>query len=136
MAMFAAYQAMGKTPDIVSSSPVLAERDAKFFSAFYKELDITVDINTNKSKDGASHFSDPVKLVMCVNTSLNSLLSEKAKDARNILVRIRLSRFLEKDIPKILKREELFSVYLNVLDGVYEDDVFSDQRDVIVSSLH
>ncbi|KAL1277218.1 hypothetical protein QQF64_023891 [Cirrhinus molitorella] len=61
---------------------------------------------------------------------------EKAKDARNILVKIRLSRFLEKDIAKITKKEELFSVYLNVLDGVYKDDIFSDQRDVIVSSLH
>ncbi len=61
---------------------------------------------------------------------------EKAKHARNTAVNIRLSRFLEKDIPKILKEEELFSVYLDVLDNVYEDDFFSDQRDVIVSSLH
>ncbi|XP_043085154.1 protein translocase subunit SecA-like [Puntigrus tetrazona] len=61
---------------------------------------------------------------------------EKAKAARNILVNIRLSRFLEKDIPKITNEEELFSVYLDVLDGIYEDDVFSDQRDVIVPSLH
>ncbi|XP_043100820.1 protein translocase subunit SecA-like [Puntigrus tetrazona] len=61
---------------------------------------------------------------------------EKAKAARNILVKARLSRFLKKDIPKILKEEKLFSVYLDVLDGVYEDAVFSDQLDVIVSSLH
>ncbi|KAL1277219.1 hypothetical protein QQF64_023892 [Cirrhinus molitorella] len=61
---------------------------------------------------------------------------EKAKDARNILVKIRLSRFLEKDIAKITKKEELFSVYLNVLDGVYKDDVLSDQLDVIVPCLH
>ncbi len=52
VAMFAAYQVMmGKTPDIISSSPVLAERDAKEWSAFYKTLNITVDVNTNKSKD-------------------------------------------------------------------------------------
>ncbi|KAL0190087.1 hypothetical protein M9458_017186, partial [Cirrhinus mrigala] len=52
-AMFAAYQVMIKknNPDIISSSPVVAERDAKEWSAFYKELDITVDVNTNKSKD-------------------------------------------------------------------------------------
>ncbi len=67
--------------------------------------------------------------------SQNSNLG-KAKDARNILVNIRLSRFLEKDIPEIMNKEKLFSVYLDVLDGVYEDDVFSDQRDVMVSSLH
>ncbi|CAM4510571.1 unnamed protein product [Leuciscus chuanchicus] len=142
----------------------------------------------------ASHFSDSVKLVMGLNTSLTSLLGhlnhlktilmshgcteslfeetvnrylenhssqnheamvsalkgllttksktfmasnlEEAKDARNIMVNIRLSRFLEKDIPKILKEEELFSVYLDILDDVYEDNVFSDQRDVIVSCLH
>ncbi|XDV19473.1 hypothetical protein PO909_024939 [Leuciscus waleckii] len=105
----------------------------------------------------ASHFSDSIKLVMGLNTSLTSLLGhlnhlksllttksktfmasnlEEAKDARNIMVNIRLSRFLEKDIPKILKEEELFSVYLDILDDVYEDNVFSDQRDVIVSCLH
>ncbi|XP_051756340.1 protein translocase subunit SecA-like [Ctenopharyngodon idella] len=142
----------------------------------------------------SSHFSDSVKLVMGVNTSLTSLLSrlnqltatlmlcgsiesvfeetvncymgnhssknlkkmvsaltgfltrksiplmesnlKKAKDARNTVVKIRLSSFLEKDIPKITKEEELFSLYLDVLDNVYEDDVFSDQRDVIVPCLH
>ncbi|XP_057206233.1 protein translocase subunit SecA 2-like [Triplophysa rosa] len=52
VAMFAAYQALeGKTPDVISSSPVLAEKDAKEWSGFYKELKITVDVNTNKSKD-------------------------------------------------------------------------------------
>ncbi|KAG1937935.1 preprotein translocase subunit SecA [Pimephales promelas] len=142
----------------------------------------------------ASHFSDLVKLVMDLNTSLTSLLSrlnhlktilmsggckeslfeenvnrylennssqnqdtmvsalkgllttksvtfmesnlKEAKDARTIMVSIRLSRFLEKDIPKILKEEELFSDYLDILDDVYENKVFSDQRDVIVSCLH
>ncbi|XP_048039604.1 protein translocase subunit SecA [Megalobrama amblycephala] len=142
----------------------------------------------------ASHFSDSVKLVMSLNSSLTSLLSrlnqltatlmlcgstesefeeavnhyltnhssqnqeamvsaltsllttnsfsfmesnlDKAKDARNTLVKIRLSGFLEKDIPKIISKEELFSEYLDVLDNVYEDKVFSDQRDVIVSCLH
>ncbi|KAK9978940.1 hypothetical protein ABG768_020676 [Culter alburnus] len=139
-----------------------------------------------------SHFSDSVKIVMDLNTSVSSLLKrlshltsilmssdstenlfenalnyylencssqnheamvsaltdllamkssssqdlEEAKEARNIMVEIRLSRFLKKQIPKITKKEELFSVYLNVLDNVYEDDVFSDQRDVIVSCLH
>ncbi|XP_056318595.1 protein translocase subunit SecA-like [Danio aesculapii] len=60
----------------------------------------------------------------------------EAKDARKILVKIRLSRFLEKDVAKISKEEELFSIYLDILDQIYEDDVFPDQRDVIVSSLH
>ncbi|XP_073763944.1 protein translocase subunit SecA-like [Danio rerio] len=142
----------------------------------------------------ASHFSESVNLVMGVNTSLTSYLSqlnspnsipmpvspterqfenifvryldnlsaqthevmisslkdfltmnlnpvqksnlEAVKDARNLLVKIRLSMFLEKDVAKISKEEELFSIYLDVLDQIYEDDVFSDQRDVIVSSLH
>ncbi|XDV28302.1 hypothetical protein PO909_031645 [Leuciscus waleckii] len=105
-----------------------------------------------------SHFSDSVKLLMGENASLASSLDrldnftrqmsndklltmnssdlEKAKDVRNAGVNKRLSGFLEKDIPEIIKKEELFSVYLDVLDNVYEDDVFSDQRDVIVSSLH
>lgn len=53
VAMFAAYQAMieKKPPDIISSSPVLAERDAKEWSAFYKELNITVNVHINKSED-------------------------------------------------------------------------------------
>ncbi|XP_016117556.1 protein translocase subunit SecA-like [Sinocyclocheilus grahami] len=60
---------------------------------------------------------------------------EKAKEARNTAVNTRLSRFLEKNIPEIIKKEEFFSVYLDVLDNVYED-VLSDQRDVIVPCLH
>lgn len=61
---------------------------------------------------------------------------DEAKDARNIVVNIRLSSFLEDDIPKITKKEELFSVYLDILDNIYEKKCFSEQRDVIVSSLH
>ncbi|KAL0146550.1 hypothetical protein M9458_058181 [Cirrhinus mrigala] len=61
---------------------------------------------------------------------------ERAKEARNTGVKKRLSGFLEKDIPEIIQKEDLFSVYLDFLDSIYEDDVFSDQRDVIVSSLH
>ncbi|XP_056318535.1 protein translocase subunit SecA-like [Danio aesculapii] len=61
---------------------------------------------------------------------------EAVKDARNILVNVRLSRFLEKDVLKVSKEEELFSIYLDIFNSVYEDDVFPDQRDVIVSSLH
>ncbi|ROL51517.1 Protein translocase subunit SecA [Anabarilius grahami] len=68
--------------------------------------------------------------------TINSSNLEKAKDARNAGVKKRLSGFLDKDIPEIIKKEELFSVYLDVLDDVYEDDVFSDQHDVIVPSLH
>jgi len=53
VAMFAAYQVlMGKKkPDIISSSPILAERDAKEWTPFYNELCITVDVNTNKSEE-------------------------------------------------------------------------------------
>ncbi len=139
-----------------------------------------------------SHFSDSVKLVMSLKTSVTSLLKrlshltsimmshdftenlfkdalnhhlenrssqnheamvsalkdlltmksfssqdlEEAKEARNVMVNIRLSRFLEKEIPKLTKKEKLFSVYLNFLDKIYKDGVFSDQRDVIVSCLH
>ncbi|KAI5087931.1 hypothetical protein C0J45_22420, partial [Silurus meridionalis] len=49
VAMLAAYRAMnGASVDIISSSPVLAERDAKEWGSFYKQLKITVDYNTNK----------------------------------------------------------------------------------------
>lgn len=49
VAMFAAYRAMkGQKVDIMSSSPVLAERDMKDWKAFYKHLKISVDSNTNK----------------------------------------------------------------------------------------
>lgn len=50
VAMFAAYRAMiGENVDIISSSPVLAERDAKEWRVFYENLGITVDYNTNKT---------------------------------------------------------------------------------------
>lgn len=47
--MFAAYRAMkGESVDIISSSPVLAERDAEEWRPFYEKLGIKVDHNTNK----------------------------------------------------------------------------------------
>lgn len=49
VAMFAAYQAMkGKRVHILSSSPVLAERDMRDWSTFFNILKIRVDCNTNK----------------------------------------------------------------------------------------
>ncbi|XP_063048680.1 protein translocase subunit SecA-like, partial [Engraulis encrasicolus] len=52
VAMFAAYRARkGQKVDIISSSSVLAERDAKAWKVFYKQLGLTVDCNTHKSEE-------------------------------------------------------------------------------------
>ncbi|XP_051787595.1 uncharacterized protein LOC114657229 isoform X3 [Erpetoichthys calabaricus] len=52
IAMFAAMRVlMGQQVDVVSSSSVLCERDAEDWSPFYKLFSITVDTNTNKTKD-------------------------------------------------------------------------------------
>lgn len=49
VAMFAAFRALrGEKVDIMSSSPVLAERDFKEWKNFYEHLKISVDCNTNK----------------------------------------------------------------------------------------
>lgn len=49
VAMFAAYRAMkGKRVHILSSSPVLAERDMKDWKTFFNTLKIKVDCNANK----------------------------------------------------------------------------------------
>ncbi len=49
VAMFAAYRAMrGEKVDIMSSSPVLAERDCKEWEKFYKALGVSVNSNINK----------------------------------------------------------------------------------------
>lgn len=49
VAMFAAYKAMkGKTVHIVSSSPILAERDMDDWKKLFNTLKISVDCNTNK----------------------------------------------------------------------------------------
>ncbi len=61
---------------------------------------------------------------------------EKVKVARNTEVEIRLSGFLKKDLQQIKKKEELFSVYLGVLDNIYKNVFPSNQHDVIVSSLN
>ncbi|XP_039618301.1 uncharacterized protein LOC120534853 [Polypterus senegalus] len=52
IAMFAALRVlMGQQVDVVSSSSVLCERDTEDWSPFYKLFSITVDVNTNKTKD-------------------------------------------------------------------------------------
>ncbi|XP_026150918.1 protein translocase subunit SecA-like [Mastacembelus armatus] len=49
VAMFAAFRAMrGEKVDIMSSSPVLAERDMREWKTFYERLNITVNSNINK----------------------------------------------------------------------------------------
>lgn len=49
IAMFAAFRALkGEEVDIFTSSPVLAERDFEVWKAFYRELNIHVNCNTNK----------------------------------------------------------------------------------------
>lgn len=49
VAMFAAYKAMkGKTVHILSSSPILAERDMDDWKKLFNTLKISVDCNTNK----------------------------------------------------------------------------------------
>ncbi|KAK9971325.1 hypothetical protein ABG768_024699 [Culter alburnus] len=122
-----------------------------------------------------SHFSQSVKVVMGLNSSLTSLLSpvnqltatlmlcgstdKLFEDALNHYLENHSSQTHEamvsaltallstKSFPsqswnlEMAKNarnimEEIFSVYLDVLDKVYEDDVFSDQRDVIVPCLH
>lgn len=50
VAMFAAFRALnGEKVDIMSSSPVLAERDFREWQDFYKELNITVSCNISRS---------------------------------------------------------------------------------------
>ncbi|XP_063043369.1 protein translocase subunit SecA-like [Engraulis encrasicolus] len=52
VAMFAAYRALkGQKVDIISSSPVLAERDVEEWKVFYEQLGLTVNCNTNKSEE-------------------------------------------------------------------------------------
>ncbi|KAK2915766.1 hypothetical protein Q8A67_000140 [Cirrhinus molitorella] len=87
-----------------------------------------------ENRSSQNHDAMISALTALLTTNSGNL--EKAKDARNTGVKNRLSGFLEKDIPEITQKEELFSVYLDFLDNIYEDDIFSDQRDVIVSSLH
>ncbi|KAF3697752.1 hypothetical protein EXN66_Car013432 [Channa argus] len=51
VAMFAAFRAMrGEKVDIMSSSPVLAERDLLEWKQFYETLKISVGCNTNKQE--------------------------------------------------------------------------------------
>ncbi|GLD68603.1 uncharacterized protein AKAME5_001991600 [Lates japonicus] len=52
IAMFAALRALrGEKVDVVSSSSLLCERDAKEWTEFYKYFGITVDTNTDKTDD-------------------------------------------------------------------------------------
>ncbi|XP_060772910.1 protein translocase subunit SecA 1-like [Neoarius graeffei] len=73
-----------------------------------------------------------------LNTEMPSGLTnlEMEKESRDLIVQTRMSRFLEDDIPKITKKEELFSVYLKMLDTIYEEKKDDDINKDIVSSLH
>ncbi|KAG5280713.1 hypothetical protein AALO_G00063170 [Alosa alosa] len=52
IAMFAVLRALrGEKIDVVSSSSVLCERDAKEWAKFYSHFNITVDTNTDKTTD-------------------------------------------------------------------------------------
>ncbi|XP_069380456.1 uncharacterized protein [Paralichthys olivaceus] len=52
IAMFVVLRAFrGEKVDVVSSSPVLCQRDAEEWTDFYKYFDLTADTNTNKTKD-------------------------------------------------------------------------------------
>ncbi|KAI2666807.1 Protein translocase subunit SecA [Labeo rohita] len=116
-------------------------------TSFHKYLSYHTSLTENLLEDALNHYlenhnfpihkamaSTLTDLLIIKSFSLQDL--EKAKEARNIVVKIRLSRFLEKEIPKITKKEKLFSVYLDFLDKIYKDGVLSGQRDVIVSCLH
>lgn len=61
---------------------------------------------------------------------------EMEKESRDLIVQTRMSRFLEDDIPKIIKKEELFSEYLKILDVIYKEKWYGDIDKDIVSSLH
>ncbi|MEQ2206689.1 hypothetical protein XENOCAPTIV_001759, partial [Xenoophorus captivus] len=62
VAMFAAFRAMmGDKVDIMSSSPVLAERDMKEWRKFYDVLKISVDCNINKQdKDSKKCYESQI----------------------------------------------------------------------------
>ncbi|TKS66086.1 Pre-mRNA-splicing factor CWC22 -like protein [Collichthys lucidus] len=52
IAMFAVLRVLrGETVDVVSSSSVLCQRDAKEWTNFYKYFGVTADTNTNKTTD-------------------------------------------------------------------------------------
>ncbi|XP_062371907.1 protein translocase subunit SecA-like [Sardina pilchardus] len=52
VAMFAAYRALkGQKVDIISSSPVLAQRDAEAWKPFYEKLGLKVNHNTSTSDE-------------------------------------------------------------------------------------
>ena len=59
IAMLAVFLAIsGKEVDIVTSSPVLAARDAKDWSKFYKSLGVSVSHNTDIGKDPNTDLAD------------------------------------------------------------------------------
>ncbi|KAG9260110.1 protein translocase subunit SecA-like [Astyanax mexicanus] len=74
--------------------------------------------------------------LLVIEDSVGPTTLTKAKQARDTVVQIRLSGFLEKDIPKLNKKEELFSEYLKMLNRIYNQDQFANNREDIVSSLH
>ncbi|XP_042566329.1 protein translocase subunit SecA-like [Clupea harengus] len=75
------------------------------------------------------------RLFSYLETSADTNVTD-AKEARDHLVSERLSSYLTEEIPKMTKKEDLFSDYLQLLDEIHEQHKNSNMLNAIVESMH
>lgn len=104
--------------------------------SFEKKFEYTL-INCQKDPNEKNCEAMMKELRKLLNTEKPSDLTnmEMEKQSRDLIVQTRLSHILENDIPKITKKEDLFSDYLDMLDTIYKHPQGGNHED-IVSSLH
>ncbi|KAI4881530.1 hypothetical protein NFI96_008385, partial [Prochilodus magdalenae] len=116
--------------DRVTSTLLVSEPAKNEFADAIKAYKETPNIQNCET------MAHALKFLLTIQEPVGPTILEEAKKARDAVVQMRLSRFLEDDIPKIIKKEKLFSDYLDLLDTIYNLDLSSNTREDMVSSLH
>ncbi|XP_078020575.1 uncharacterized protein LOC144459794 [Epinephelus lanceolatus] len=79
-----------------------------------------MQMRSYKRSHSYKQSNDMSSMLLRILTEISNSKMKRVKKARDVFVAKRLAHYLECDIPKVKKKEELFSQYLETLDEVYK----------------
>ncbi|XP_049423555.1 protein translocase subunit SecA 2-like [Epinephelus fuscoguttatus] len=79
-----------------------------------------MQMRSYKRSHSYKQSNDMSSMLLHILTEISNSKMKRVKKARDVFVAQRLAHYLECDIPKVKKKEELFSQYLETLDEVYK----------------